>query len=93
MNEYKEDLIGCGTALILLVLALIFGATLTFGLGCLGGLLLKCFVGQPVANGLNMVLGNITQYNFTPDDIPLFCGIMTTIGGFFKSSISTSKNH
>jgi hypothetical protein len=89
----KKDVIGCGTTLLIAALALIFSSTLVFGLGCLGGLLLKLFVGQPVANGLNMVLGNIMQYNFTPDDIPLFCGIMTTIGGFFKTSISTSKNN
>ena len=63
----------------------IFGGALAFGLGWLGGLFLKWICGDAVANGLNMVLGNITQYQFTPNDIPLFSAIMTTIAGFFKS--------
>ena len=63
----------------------IFGGALSFGLGWLGGLFLKWICGDAVANGLNMVLGNITQHQFAPSDIPLFSAIMTTIAGFFKS--------
>lgn len=75
-------ILGCIT---LIVVVLIFGGAISFGLGWLGGLFLKWVCGDAVANGLNMVLGNITQYEFTPDDIPLFSAIMTTIAGFFKS--------
>ena len=73
-----------GVIALIAVLA-IFGGALSFGLGWLGGLFLKWVCGDAVANGLNMVLGNITQHNFTPNDIPLFSAIMTTIAGFFKS--------
>lgn len=88
MSKYKEKLATAIVILIFVALVLIFGGAFSFALGYFGGWLLKCFVGVPVANGLNMVLGNITQYNFTPNDIPLFCAIMTTIGGFFKTSVS-----
>jgi hypothetical protein len=75
----------------LLVAALVFGGTFHFLCGYLGGWLLKCFVGDPVTSGLNMILANITQHTFTPEDIPLFCAIMTTIGGFFTTHISKNK--
>ena len=82
--------IGC---IALIVVILIFGGAISFGLGWLGGLFLKWVCGDAVANGLNMVLGNITQYSFTPNDIPLFSAIMTTIAGFFKSiKYNTNKD-
>ena len=73
---------GC---IALIAVLIIFGGAISFGLGWLGGLFLKWVCGDAVASGLNMVLGNITQYKFTPNDIPLFSAIMTTIAGFFKS--------
>lgn len=77
----------------LAVVVIIFGGAISFGLGWLGGLFLKWVCGEVVANGLNMVLGNITQYEFTPNDLPLFSAIMTTIAGFFKSvKYSTNKD-
>ena len=77
----------------LVVVVIIFGGAISFGLGWLGGLFLKWVCGEVVANGLNMVLGNITQYEFTPNDLPLFSAIMTTIAGFFKSvKYSTNKD-
>ena len=82
----KEDLIGCITGVILCAVLLVFGGALSFGLGWLGGLFLQWVCGETVADGLNMVLGNITQYKFSSSDIPLFSAIMTTVGGFFKSS-------
>lgn len=79
--------------LVLCAILLVFGGAISFGLGWLGGLFLKWVCGDAVANGLNMVLGNITQHHFTPNDIPLFSAIMTTIAGFFKSvKTSTSKD-
>lgn len=82
MNENK--IASCLGLILVFVIVCVFGGALSFGLGCLGGLFLQWICGDAVANGLNMVLGNITQYEFTPSDIPLFSGIMTTIGGFFK---------
>ena len=75
-------IIGCIAAIAIIV---IFCGAISFGLGWLGGLFLKWICGDAVASGLNMVLGNITQHQFTPSDIPLFSAIMTTIAGFFKS--------
>lgn len=77
--------------LVAAIVLLIFGGAITFGLGYLGGIFLKWVCGGAVADGLNMVLGNFTQYNFTTNDVPLFVAIMTTIGGFFKNSISTKS--
>ncbi len=87
----KKDIFSLIGVFALLAILIIFGGAISFGLGYLGGVFLKWVCGVPVANGLNMVLGNITQYNFTPNDIPLFSAIMTTIAGFFKS-IHTNKN-
>ena len=89
LSKFKKTF-GIGLILFAAVI-LIFNGTVFFLCGYLGGLLLKCFVGQLVADGLNMILGNITQFNFTPESIPLFCAIMTTIGGFFKTNFSNNK--
>jgi hypothetical protein len=75
-------IIGC---IVLIAVVMVFGGAISFGLGWLGGLFLQWVCGDAVANGLNMVLGNITQHQFTPNDIPLFSAIMTTIAGFFKA--------
>ena len=82
-------IIGC---VAVIAIVAIFGGAISFGLGWLGGLFLKWICGDAVANGLNMVLGNITQYKFTPNDIPLFSAIMTTIAGFFKSVKYNNKD-
>lgn len=75
-------IIGC---IVLIAIVMVFGGAITFGLGWLGGLFLQWVCGNAVADGLNMVLGNITQHQFTSSDIPLFSAIMTTIAGFFKT--------
>lgn len=86
----KDTFVDIGIILAAIIV-LIFGGAITFGLGYLGGIFLKWVCGGAVADGLNMVLGNITQYNFTANDVPLFVAIMTTIGGFFKNSISSKS--
>ena len=88
----KNDIFCLIGVFALIAILIVFGGAISFGLGYLGGVFLKWVCGVPVANGLNMVLGNITQHNFTPNDIPLFSAIMTTIAGFFKS-IHTNKKH
>lgn len=84
-KDMAKDLFAIIGCIILIVVMIIFGGAISFGLGWLGGLFLKWVCGDAVASGLNMVLGNITQHQFTPNDIPLFSAIMTTIAGFFKS--------
>lgn len=82
-----KDIFSIVGVIALCAILIIFGGAISFGLGYLGGIFLKWVCGEPVANGLNMMLGNITQHHFTPNDIPLFSAIMTTIAGFFKSNI------
>lgn len=89
----KSDIFGAFIGIVLIVVGLIFSGAICFGGGYLGGVFLKWICGESVANGLNMVLGNIMNHNFTPNDIPLFTAIMTTIGGFFQSSSSKSKSN
>ena len=88
MKKNIGMIIGVIVAIILMV---IFGGIIGFWLSYFGGWLLKCFAGEIIANGLNMVCANLTQHNFKPDDIPLFCGTMGMIAGFFKSAKVTSN--
>lgn len=81
----KEDIFTIIGAITFILIVLVFGGAISFGCGYVGGIFLKWVCGATVADGLNMVLGNITKYNFTTNDIPLFCGMMTTIGEFFKA--------
>lgn len=85
-KKVVEDIFAIVGCIAVIAIVLVFGGAISFGLGWLGGVFLKWVCGESVANGLNMILGNITQYEFTPNDIPLFSAIMTTIAGFFKSA-------
>ena len=87
-----KDLVTAISCIVLIAVMLIFGGAISFGLGWLGGVFLQWVCGDAVANGLNMVLGNITQYTFAPSDIPLFSAIMTTIAGFFKTIHHNNKD-
>lgn len=91
-KEIKNSIFAILGSVALIVALLIFSGAISFGCGYLGGIFLKWVCGTPVANGLNMVLGNITQYEFTPNDIPLFSAIMTTIAGFFNSTKYKTKD-
>ena len=91
-KEIKGSIFAILGSVVFIIALLIFGGAISFGLGYLGGVFLKWVCGTQVANGLNMVLGNITQYEFTPNDIPLFSAIMTTIAGFFKSAKYKTKD-
>ena len=86
------EAVGCLALVLVFAVLCIFGGAITFGLGYLGGLFLQWICGDTIANGLNMVLGHITQYEFTPGSIPLFSGIMTMIGGFFKTKNIKTDN-
>ena len=77
----KEFSIGCLTAIIIVLLV----PLLYFACGCLTGLVLKWFVGDAVANGLNLLF-NTTR--FTSNMLPAVCGALGVVGSFFKTSIS-----
>lgn len=87
----KKDIFGIVGILAICAILIVFEGAISFGLGYLGGVFLEWICGGPVAKGLNMILGNITQYDFAPNDIPLFSAIMTTIAGFFKTISYKSK--
>ena len=90
-KDMIKDLLTILGCIALIAVLIVFGGAISFGLGWLGGLFLKWVCGGAVASGLNMVLGNFTQYEFTPNDIPLFSAIMTTIAGFFRSTKYNNK--
>lgn len=75
---------GCLIAIILIILSPVLGF---FG-GWICGWLLEFFIGDTVANGLNILL-NTTR--FTPDVLPIVCGALATVGSFFKSSNTSSS--
>lgn len=72
-----------------LILLCIFEPVIYFGCAWFGGWILQIFIGDTVANGLNLIF-NTTR--FTPDIIPIACATLATIGGFFKTHVSSSKN-
>lgn len=77
---------GCLIAIVLVILSPI----LCFLGGWICGWLLKFFIGDTVANGLNLLLNTA---RFTPESLPIVCGALATIGSFFKSrSTNSSKN-
>lgn len=75
---------GCLIAIILIILSPVLG----FFEGWICGWLLEFFIGDTVANGLNILL-NTTR--FTPDVLPIVCGALATVGSFFKSSNTSSS--
>lgn len=78
---------GC---LLVILTAVIFllSPILTYCLGWLGGWMLSQIVGTAITDGFN-VLFNTAR--FTPELIPIICGALAIIGGFFKTTISSSK--
>ena len=84
----KDDMTifgGCLTAIIFVILS----PVIFFGCGWLDGWILKFFIGDVVANALNLLF-NTTR--FTSESLPIVCGALATVGGFFKTSVSSSKN-
>lgn len=83
---FVAKLIGGGC--LSLIALLILGPVITFGLGYFGGWILSLFVGDLVANGLNLIFDTT---RFTAQVVPLSCAIFATIGRYFKSS-NTNTN-
>ena len=75
---------GCLTAIIVVILS----PVLCFFGGWICGWLLEFFIGDTVANGLNLLFNTV---RFTPESLPIVCGALATVGSFFKST-NTSSN-
>ena len=86
MKDNLTILGGFLTVIILIILSPVLG----FFEGWICGWLLKFFIGDTVANGLNLL---VNTERFTPESLPIVCGALATVGSFFKSSnTSSSKN-
>jgi hypothetical protein len=92
MKKSIASTLGLGFGGLGVLIIIIFSGPISFGLGYFGGWILEGICGESVVNGLNMILSNITQHTFVETDIPLFCAIMTTVGGFFQSYHTKSSN-
>lgn len=68
---------------------LVVSPVLTFGFAWIGGWVLKLFVGNTIADGMNLMFDTT---RFTPDFIPLACATLATIGKYFKSSQTNNNN-
>lgn len=87
MKKYSD---GSIVAWIVTIIVLcIFDPVLYFGLAYFGGWIMELCIGNTIANGLNLMFDTT---RFTPDIIPLACGTLATIGSFFKTHVSSSKN-
>lgn len=88
MKEFLETT-GLIAILTTFIGALILSPVITFGFAYFGGFVLKVFVGNQVATGLNIVFATT---RFTADLIPISCATFATIGKYFKSvQNNTSK--
>lgn len=70
------------------VILWIISPILIFGAGWFGGWILMKIVGSAVVTGLNTLFGTT---RFMPDLIPVVCGVLAVVGGYFKTTISSSK--
>ena len=71
------------------IVAIIIEPALLFWLGYFSGWLAKLVIGTKLVTAINMVFGTA----FTADMLPMIGGALGWIGGFFKSTISTTSNN
>ena len=83
-----KETMGCFAWVIVIVLVLILGPVLYYFGGWITGHILKWFIGDTVASGMNYLF-NTTR--FTADMLPTICGTLGVIGSFFKSVSSSSS--
>lgn len=83
-----KDTIGCFSAVLVLILLLIFGPVLYYFCGWLTGTLLQWWIGDIVIDGMNYLFNT---NRFTTDMLPTICGTLGVIGSFFKSSSTSSS--
>ena len=84
----KNNTAGCVSAVIILMVALIFGPVLYYFGGWITGHLLSWWIGDTVVNGMNYLFNTD---RFTVDMLPTICGTLGVIGSFFKSTTTTSS--
>lgn len=84
----KDNIVDVIVAIICVTIICIIAPIITFGAGWLGGWILMKIVGGAVVVGLNTLFGTT---RFTPDLIPVVCGVLTVIGSYFKTSVSNNK--
>lgn len=79
---------GCLGAVLVLIIALIFGPVLYYFGGWITGHILSWFIGDTVINGMNYLFNTD---RFTVDMLPTICGTLGVIGSFFKSTSTSSS--
>lgn len=84
----KNDIGSVIAAIIGVAILCIITPIITFGAGWFGGWILMKIVGGAVVTGLNALFGTT---RFTPDLIPVVCGVLTVIGSYFKTVVSNNK--
>ena len=84
MKDVGVALGGCFLAIIMIFIS----PLLSFAIGYLVGLILSWCIGNTVANGMN-ILFDTTR--FTPDLLPIVCGALGTVGSFFRTTTSRTK--
>ena len=91
MKTSMKGTFGYNHTLAVLVVAAviaILSPVITFGCGWIGGVILKYFVGNEIAAGMNLMFNT---ERFVPDFIPLACATLATIGKYFKSSQTNNE--
>ena len=87
-NNNTLEGIGAFTVILLAIFALVISPALSFMFAYIGGCILKFFVGDALVNGLNIIF-NTTR--FTKPMIPVICATIATIGRYFRTMVTTSK--
>ncbi len=87
-NDMGEAIGGCLGAVIVAILAIIFGPALCYLFGWITGHLLSWVIGDTVINGMNYLFNTD---RFTVDMLPTICGTLGVIGSFFRGTSTTSS--
>ena len=82
MKNFKKYII----PILLAIVVIIFSPFIYFCLTYFVGLLIKFTFGATFVKGLSLLGITITETN-----IPLFCGVVGTIAGFFKNPVTKTK--
>ena len=84
----KDDIIRDVVVTLVTAVVMLFASFLNFGLGYVGGVVLKLTVGNIIVECLNTVFATT---RFTVDLIPTLCGIIGYIATEFKPTIKTNE--
>lgn len=74
--------------IVLTAVCLIGSPVLSFTLGFAGGSILQACFGETIVSTINSLFAAPI---LTTSMIPVICGIIAVIGGFFKTNVSNSK--